>query len=117
MKPLSLTVRSAPRPRHPCRGVPDRASAATDGADHQRYATESRRQNPTNFRNAQPSVVSCKPLLGGGVLGSVDDDVRCIEEDVSMLDPKALAARIHSDGPADSSFRVRFCVAENHDAT
>jgi hypothetical protein len=45
--------------------ITDRASAATDSADRQRCATEPRRQNATNFRNAQLSVVSCKPLLDG----------------------------------------------------
>ena len=42
-----------------------RASAATDSADRQRHATGSRRQNATESRNAQLSVVSCEPLLGG----------------------------------------------------
>ena len=40
-------------------------SAATASADHQRDATVSRRQNATELRNAQLSVVSCKPLLRG----------------------------------------------------
>ncbi len=41
----------------------DLASAATDIADRQRRATESRRQNATELRNAQLSVVSCKRLV------------------------------------------------------
>ena len=44
----------------------DGASAATDSADRQRHATDARRQNATEVRDAQLSVVSCKPLLDGG---------------------------------------------------
>ena len=54
------------------RGRPtDRASTATDSADRQRDATESRRQYDTEFTNAQLSVVSYKLLLGGGCLGGL----------------------------------------------
>jgi len=42
------------------RRLTDRASAATDSADRQRYATEPRRQNATDSRSAQLSVGSCK---------------------------------------------------------
>ena len=48
------------------RRLTDRASAATDSADCQRYATWARRQDATESRNARLSVVSCKPLLSGG---------------------------------------------------
>jgi len=41
----------------------DRASAATDSADRQRWGTAVRRQNATELGNAQLSVVSCKPLI------------------------------------------------------
>jgi hypothetical protein len=47
------------------RRLTDRASAVTDSADRQRDVTESRRQNGIEMGNAQLSVVSCKPLLGG----------------------------------------------------
>ena len=49
----------------------DRVSAATDSADRQRHATESRRQNVTQLSNAQLSIVSCKPLLDGALLPGV----------------------------------------------
>jgi hypothetical protein len=65
---------------HRERRITDRASAATDSADRQRRATESRRQNATELRNAQLSVVSCKPLLDSGphpfVSGSSDERER-----------------------------------------
>ena len=44
----------------------DRASAATDSADRQRHATESRLQNGTKFGNAELCHVSYSALLGGG---------------------------------------------------
>ena len=41
----------------------DRVSAATDSADRQRRATEPQRQNATELRNAQLSVVSLEALV------------------------------------------------------
>ena len=42
----------------------NRAPAATDSADHPHHANEFRRQNASEFMNAQRSLVSCKPTLG-----------------------------------------------------
>jgi len=63
----------------PC-GPMDRASTATDSADRQRHATESRRQNATEFGNALLSVVSCKPLL----------DSACLARELGRRQPKRL---------------------------
>jgi len=50
------------------RRLTDRGSAATDGADRQRDVAEARRQDPTELRNAQPAVVSCKPSYDTSVV-------------------------------------------------